>query len=100
MSIFLFSLVGIPPLAGFAGKFLLFSLAIKVGHTWLAIVAIINSVISLAVYLRIIAPMYYKKELEVPKENSLQISIVWTVSLLVTVIAGVGVQWLIKYILY
>ncbi|XGA81366.1 NADH-quinone oxidoreductase subunit N [Halomonas sp. CH40] len=58
MVIFLLSLVGIPPLAGFVGKFMLFAAAIDVGFTWLAVVAIVNSVLSLAVYLRIIVPMY------------------------------------------
>ena len=58
MVIFLLSLVGIPPLAGFVGKFMLFAAAIDVQFTWLAVVAIINSVLSLAVYLRVIVPMY------------------------------------------
>ena len=56
--IFLLSLVGVPPLAGFAGKLLLFGAAIDAGYAWLAVVAILNSVLSLAVYLRIIVPMY------------------------------------------
>jgi NADH-quinone oxidoreductase subunit N len=56
--IFLLSLVGIPPLAGFIGKFLLFGAAIDAQFTWLAVVGILNSVLSLAVYLRIIVPMY------------------------------------------
>ncbi|GGY61839.1 NADH-quinone oxidoreductase subunit N [Marinobacter zhanjiangensis] len=58
MVIFLLSLVGIPPLAGFVGKFLLFAAAIDAQFTWLAVVAIVNTVLSLAVYLRIIVPMY------------------------------------------
>jgi NADH-quinone oxidoreductase subunit N len=58
MVVFLLSLVGIPPLAGFVGKFLLFAAAIDVQFTWLAVVAIANSVLSLAVYLRIVVPMY------------------------------------------
>ncbi|NMT62091.1 NADH-quinone oxidoreductase subunit N [Marinobacter orientalis] len=62
MVIFLLSLVGIPPLAGFVGKFMLFAAAIDVQFTWLAVVAIVNSVLSLAVYLRIIVPMYRRGE--------------------------------------
>ncbi|SEK72443.1 NADH-quinone oxidoreductase subunit N [Halomonas daqiaonensis] len=62
MVIFLLSLVGIPPLAGFVGKFLLFAAAIDVQFTWLAVVAIANSVLSLAVYLRIVVPMYRPTE--------------------------------------
>ena len=59
LSLFLFSLVGIPPLAGFAGKLLLFEAALAAGYTWLAVAAVLNSVISLAVYLRIIAVVYF-----------------------------------------
>lgn len=58
MVVFLLSLVGIPPLGGFAGKFMLFAAAIDVDLTWLAVVAIANSVLSLGVYLRIVVPMY------------------------------------------
>ena len=52
MVIFLISLVGVPPLAGFVGKLLLFGAAMDAGFVWLAVVAILNSVLSLAVYLR------------------------------------------------
>tara|TARA_R100001143_G_scaffold54284_1_gene50033 strand:+ start:72 stop:1424 length:1353 start_codon:yes stop_codon:yes gene_type:complete len=62
MVIFLLSLVGIPPLAGFVGKFMLFGATIDAQFTWLTVVAIINSVLSLAVYLRIIVPMYRSGE--------------------------------------
>ncbi len=58
MVVFLLSLAGIPPFAGFVGKFLLFGASIDAGFTWLTVVAILNSVLSLAVYLRIIVPMY------------------------------------------
>ncbi len=58
MLIFLLSLTGIPPLAGFVGKFLLFGASMDVGFTWLVVIAILNSVLSLGVYLRIVVPMY------------------------------------------
>lgn len=58
MVIFLLSLVGVPPLAGFVGKLLLFGAALDAGFIALAVVAIINSVLSLAVYLRIVVPLY------------------------------------------
>ncbi len=96
MLFFLFSLVGIPPLAGFAGKLLLFSVAINNGFAWLAIAAIINSVISLAVYLRIIISMY-AKEAESAKPVS-DISLVWKIALLITIAAGIGVQWILNYV--
>ena len=54
----LFSLGGIPPTAGFIGKLHLFSAAIEEGLLWLAIVGVINSVISLGYYWKIIRAMY------------------------------------------
>jgi NADH-quinone oxidoreductase subunit N len=62
MVVFLISLVGIPPLGGFAGKFMLFAAAIDADLTWLAVVAIANSVLALGVYLRVIVPMYQTPE--------------------------------------
>ena len=62
MVVFLLSLVGIPPFAGFVGKLMLFAAAIDAQFTWLAVVAIANSVLSLAVYLRIVVPMYRRAE--------------------------------------
>jgi NADH-quinone oxidoreductase subunit N len=54
----LISLVGIPPTAGFVGKLYLFSAAIEKGLLWLAVIGVINSVISLACYWKIIRAMY------------------------------------------
>lgn len=61
MSLFLFSLAGIPPTAGFMGKFYIFSAAIKSGYIWLAIIGVLNSVISVYYYLRITVAMYMKE---------------------------------------
>ncbi len=54
----LLSLGGIPPTAGFIGKLYLFSAAIEGGLLWLAIAGVINSVISLAYYWKVIRAMY------------------------------------------
>jgi len=54
------SLVGVPPLAGFTAKLALFGAAIDAGYTWLAILAVANTVVSLAYYLRVIAPSYFE----------------------------------------
>ncbi|MBA3910745.1 MAG: oxidoreductase [Rhodobacter sp.] len=58
MVIFLLSLTGIPPLFGFVGKVLLFGAAIEAGYLWLAVIGILNTVLALGVYLRVIVPMY------------------------------------------
>lgn len=54
------SMVGIPPLGGFAGKLALFAATIDAGYTWLAVLAVINSVISLAYYARVLGPGYFE----------------------------------------
>ena len=64
MSIFLFSLAGIPPAAGFVGKFYLFSGAIQAGYLWLAIIGVLNSAASVYYYLRVMVYMYMKEPVE------------------------------------
>jgi len=61
MMIFMFSLAGIPPLAGFVGKFYIFSAAIKSGYVVLAVIGVLNSVIAVYYYLRVTVVMYMKK---------------------------------------
>ncbi len=90
MAIFLFSLVGLPPLAGFIGKFYLFWAAVRGGLTWLAVVGVVNSVISLGYYSSIIRQMYLVK----PVSNS-SVSTPWplkgAIYSLVAVIGVVGI---------
>ncbi len=62
MLLFMLSLGGIPPTAGFMGKFWLFSAAIDSGYVWLAVVAVLNSAISLYYYIRLVVFMYFKQE--------------------------------------
>ncbi|OGC81864.1 MAG: hypothetical protein A2W07_04605 [candidate division Zixibacteria bacterium RBG_16_43_9] len=62
MMIFLLSLVGIPPLAGFVGKYFLFASAIEKNLIWLVVIAILTSVISLYYYVGVIREMYFHKK--------------------------------------
>jgi len=62
MLIFMLSLGGIPPTAGFMGKFWLFGAAIESGYVWLAVIGVLNSAISLYYYVRIVVFMYLKRE--------------------------------------
>jgi NADH-quinone oxidoreductase subunit N len=66
MSVAMLSLAGIPPLAGFFGKYFLFATAIKDGYLWLVLVAIFNSLISLYYYLRVIVNMYSTSDEDTP----------------------------------
>ena len=60
MVIFLVSLAGIPPFAGFFGKWLLFTAVIEQGYYWLALVGLLNSVVSLYYYARIVKAMFFE----------------------------------------
>ena len=62
MLLFMLSLGGIPPTAGFMGKFWLFSSAIEAGFVWLAVIGVLNSAISLYYYIRVVVFMYLKKD--------------------------------------
>jgi NADH-quinone oxidoreductase subunit N len=58
MAVCLFSLAGTPPLAGFFGKFALFKAAVDGGFAWLALIALITTVVSVGYYLSIASRMY------------------------------------------
>jgi NADH-quinone oxidoreductase subunit N len=62
MAIFMFSLAGVPPLAGFLGKLYVFSAAIQARLTWLAIFGVLNSVVSAYYYLRVVVTMWMREE--------------------------------------
>jgi NADH-quinone oxidoreductase subunit N len=64
MAVFMLSLVGIPPLAGFTGKYFLFSAAIQQGWIWLVVVAVLTSVISLYYYVGVVRQMYFQTSAE------------------------------------
>jgi NADH-quinone oxidoreductase subunit N len=61
MSVFMLSLAGFPPLGGFTGKFYIFRSAVLAGHTELAVIAVLNSLLSVAYYLRVTIMMYMEE---------------------------------------
>jgi NADH-quinone oxidoreductase subunit N len=61
MTLFMFSLTGLPPTVGFVGKFYLFSSVIQAKLYWLALIGVLNSVVSLYYYARIIKCMYFNE---------------------------------------
>jgi len=61
LSLFLLSLIGIPPLAGFVGKFYLFGAAVRAGFVVLAVLGVLNSAIAAYYYLRVIVTMYMQE---------------------------------------
>ena len=60
MAVFMFSLAGIPPTAGFIGKFYIFGAAIQQGHVWLAVIGVMASLVSVYYYLRVVVLMYMR----------------------------------------
>ena len=89
MMLFLFSLAGIPPLAGFTSKFFLFSSAIggvdgvTSQWVWLAFIAILNSAISLYYYARVVKAMYIEKG---PSTEKIKVPKIFTVAIAICVI--------------
>lgn len=61
MTLALFSLAGIPPVAGFFGKFFLFTAAAGSGYYYLVLIAVLNATISLYYYLRVVRAMFIEK---------------------------------------
>jgi NADH-quinone oxidoreductase subunit N len=64
LSLFMISLSGIPPTAGFVGKLYLFGAAVQSGHVLLAIIGVLNSAVSVFYYLRLMVLMYMREEQE------------------------------------
>src|SRR5919199_3560058 len=65
MSLFMFGFIGLPPAGLFLGKFYAFSAAVERGWTWLAIVGVVATVISIYYYAGVIGAMYFRQPLEV-----------------------------------
>jgi NADH-quinone oxidoreductase subunit N len=82
MLIFMLSLGGIPPTAGFIGKLWLFGAAIEAGYIWLAVIGVLNSALSLYYYVRVVVFMWITQGAAAPV---LRISGAITAVLIVTV---------------
>jgi NADH-quinone oxidoreductase subunit N len=90
MLLFMLSLGGIPPTAGFMGKFWLFGAAIESGYVWLAVIGVLNSAVSLYYYIRVVVFMYLKKE-TTGSEPTLSPGLAFTVALAVVATIAFGI---------
>ncbi len=91
LSLCMFSLAGIPPFAGFFGKYYIFIAAIKADLTWLAIIGVISSAISVYFYLRIVVLMYFRDsagEVYLEKSNSGLFAVI--ISVLLVIVMGIA----------
>jgi len=91
MTLFMLSLGGIPPTAGFTGKFYVFRAALEAGYTWLVILAVLNSAVSMFYYLRVIGVIYKSepvRELR-PTGPSIACGLALAVSAVATIVLGI-----------
>lgn len=90
MLVFMFSLTGIPPTAGFVGKFYVFMSAVNAGYIWLVVVAVIFSVISAFFYLRVVMYMYMREpKAEVELSTSPALGLALTLTALGVLVIGI-----------
>ena len=90
MLVFMFSLAGIPPTAGFVAKFSVFMAVIRAGYTPLALIGVVFSVVSAFFYLRVVVVMYMKEpRMEVPLTMSLPLKIVLATTAAAIVLLGI-----------
>ena len=83
LSLFLLSLLGMPLTAGFMGKLVVFSAALRQGYTWLVVIGVLNAAVSAYYYLRLIVVMFFRERLtpwEAPRvPASIAIALVITI---------------------
>jgi NADH-quinone oxidoreductase subunit N len=92
MLIFLLSLAGIPPTAGFIGKYYLFTSAMKAGYAWLAVLAVLMSAVSLFYYFRIAAAMFFTEGEGAPLKSSYALTTAVLICAAMTILVGVAPQ--------
>ena len=90
MLLFLLSLTGIPPTAGFVAKFVVIASAVRAGQIELAVLAVACSVVTAFVYMRVVVLMYMKESQEpAPPRFPAAVSVALAVAALVTLIGGI-----------
>ncbi len=86
----MFSIAGIPPFAGFFAKYFLFAEALKSGHFWLVLFAIVNSIISVYYYFKVVFALFAKSEQTFEETPSPVYVAVALVAVALLIIAGVA----------
>jgi NADH-quinone oxidoreductase subunit N len=96
MVVFLLSLGGIPPTAGFIGKYFLFASAISAGYAWLAVIAVLMSAVSMFYYLRVVVAMYLKEGRVAEIEPSPRLRLTVAICLVATLVLGILPETMVK----
>ena len=89
LTVSMLSLAGIPLTAGFIGKFFMFSRALSQYQIWLTVLAVINAIISIFYYFRVIIAMYFNKEDRAAISIPGNVSFVLGIAALITLIIGI-----------
>lgn len=91
MAIFMFSLAGIPPTAGFMAKLYIFTAAIQAGHLALALVAVVTSVVATFYYLRLVVAMFMRPTTRgiAPVRVPTSLALILVVAVLLTLQMGI-----------
>jgi NADH-quinone oxidoreductase subunit N len=90
MTIAFLSLAGLPPTAGFIGKFFLFNAAVRSGLTWLAIVGVVNSLIAVYYYLVVVKVIYFDEADESVQPVPVTASYAWVLGLTTVIVILLG----------
>jgi NADH-quinone oxidoreductase subunit N len=97
MLIFLLSLAGIPPTAGFIGKYFIFLSLVQTGHYYLAVLGVVYAVVALYYYFRLVVVMFTKHPTnDTPYASSLGLRVALGVCVAATLLIGIFPQRLIE----
>ncbi len=102
MTVALLSLGGIPPAAGFFGKFFLFQAAVDSGLTWLAIIGVLNAIVALYYYLMVVKVMYVDRSADEEQPLAVSASAGWAMAIaalgvvVLGVVAGPFYNWALQ----
>lgn len=99
MGFFMFSLTGLPPLAGFTGKWFVFAPAVNAGLTWLVFIAVLMSAVSAYYYLRVIYVFWMLSPEEVPEAAPVQNKAFPVPTASVAVLVACAVSLLVLFVL-
>jgi NADH-quinone oxidoreductase subunit N len=89
LTIAMLSLAGIPLTAGFIGKFYMFSTAITKWQIWITVLAVVNAIISIFYYFRVIIAMYFRAAERTPITVPLNYAFVFAIAAIATLVIGI-----------
>jgi NADH-quinone oxidoreductase subunit N len=92
MAVFLLSMAGIPPTAGFAAKYLVFSAAVQAGEIPLVVIGVLCSAISVYYYLRVMVFMYMRDPVGTPSASRMSIWSMTALAVMVALTLQIGVM--------